>query len=387
MAITGPFEEYRTNSPGDREYRYWYRGGRATGTPLAHIKRKYVSTAVENGVRKVGDNLQDDRAYRYSWGGYWPPEMEALYAQAYDRLLSKSRDKVKASVGVSLIEMGESLAMIHRRATQLADFTSALRRRNFGGVVRALGLAKDETLRLGKRSARVAREDKTRLLRTTWDKQSAKPAAFANNYLEIVFGWAPLVNDIQDAMKVLSREFPVTPIWGRKEETVSTFVDLPFIAGSQLKQTYVYKQKCAVRLQATVRVNNPNIVLANQLGLVNLAEVAWNVVPFSFIIGWFLPVGRYLESYSDFAGMTLQNAFVSRVCEVRGTRLQIDYQDGEEVWRRNEEHLSHQFRRELKPNGFEIPSFRSRIQLPGGDLLGKASSSVALLIQQLSNRK
>ena len=54
-------------------------------------------------------------------------------------------------------------------------------------------------------------------------------------------------------------------------------------------------------------ISSPNSLKANQLGLVNPASVAWELIPFSFLVDWFLPVGKFLESYTDTVGMQLDN--------------------------------------------------------------------------------
>jgi hypothetical protein len=56
-----------------------------------------------------------------------------------------------------------------------------------------------------------------------------------------------------------------------------------------------------------VRVDNPNLHLAQQLGFINPLSVAWELVPFSFVVDWFGNVGQVLASFSDFAGLSQVN--------------------------------------------------------------------------------
>jgi hypothetical protein len=37
--------------------------------------------------------------------------------------------------------------------------------------------------------------------------------------------------------------------------------------------------------------------LQRSLGLVNPAEIAWEVVPYSFVVDWFLPIGSYISAW------------------------------------------------------------------------------------------
>lgn len=54
---------------------------------------------------------------------------------------------------------------------------------------------------------------------------------------------------------------------------------------------------------ADVRVTNPNLLLASRLGLTNPASIAWELVPFSFVVDWFGTVGEFLASWTDFDGL------------------------------------------------------------------------------------
>lgn len=391
MAITGPFEKTLSES-GNRERKVWYRGGKALNKPLNHLNRHYKSTQTINGISKVQDCFTDLRCYDQSMSGIWPSpltEAGALYTQAYDKLASKARSKANASIGVSLAECRESFRMIHKRVTQLTALARAVRKRDFGGTVRALGLAKNEQLKLGRRSYRVARQDRTRLFRTAWDKQSVKPAAFANNYLEIIFGWSPMIKDIQDALEVLDREFPVAPVRGSATGVYSQTDAQSFERNVRPEEVRWFRSQRTLRLQTTVVVKNPNVALAAEMGLINPFEVAWQVIPFSFLFDYFIGIGRYLGSYSDWVGLELRDSFWSRVNETTQTRY-LNWHDqygATNPYVLNESSKGLNFQRELRPQNFVIPRLGTRIGLPVKNLTDKAMSSVALLIQQLSNRK
>jgi len=40
------------------------------------------------------------------------------------------------------------------------------------------------------------------------------------------------------------------------------------------------------------------------MGLINPAEVAWELTPWSFVVDWFIPVGNFLEALTARAGVT-----------------------------------------------------------------------------------
>lgn len=54
----------------------------------------------------------------------------------------------------------------------------------------------------------------------------------------------------------------------------------------------------------TAKVDNPNVWLANRLGLLNPLYWAWDATPWSFVVDWWLPVGDVLQSYTAYLGLS-----------------------------------------------------------------------------------
>jgi hypothetical protein len=61
-------------------------------------------------------------------------------------------------------------------------------------------------------------------------------------------------------------------------------------------------------------VSNPNLYLASQLGFVNPAAIAWELVPFSFVVDWFVNVGEFLNNFTDLWGLTVTDPYTSILC-------------------------------------------------------------------------
>lgn len=135
-------------------------------------------------------------------------------------------------------------------------------------------------------------------------------------YLEGIFGWLPLIEDIYTAYGVLQTTYPVERIKGRGR--ASNYAS--HSGGSSVFDTY---HKVSVRSAAEFRVNNLNLALLNQLGLLNPASIAWDAVPYSFVLNWFIPVGAMLNSLTDFVGFDVQNGYYTafQVKEVSGRVL------------------------------------------------------------------
>lgn len=116
----------------------------------------------------------------------------------------------------------------------------------------------------------------------------------AKKRLEFSYGIAPLMGDIYAASKAFppptdlfvkasSRDF------GTKEYVTSV---VKAVEQGSYVATHV------VRL----RLDMPFVASASSLGLSNPALLAWELVPYSFVIDWFLPIGSYLENLSALHG-------------------------------------------------------------------------------------
>lgn len=195
--------------------------------------------------------------------------------KAYSELVANLGD---ASLwAVNLAEHRQSYLMVAKRAVQITRFARALHRFDFPEAARLLSVGIPRGLRANSK----------------W---------FANNWLEYHFGWEPLVKDIGAAIETLQNPIPPKRIKGRGSFKSKTYID----TGSFGSKGYrVIDAKC--RMQADVRVTNPNLHLASQLGFVNPLAVAWELVPFSFVVDWFVNVGQCLASFTDFAGVSLEN--------------------------------------------------------------------------------
>lgn len=225
--------------------------------------------------------------------------------------------KGSAGIGVGLVESKRSMDMIKKRALQLFRFSRALRRGRISDAAKILGvknhpsyhaIAKNLSVRGQVRGAKskhelILRRKAQKAIFTDDDRM------YSNLFLEFHFGWSPLVADVYDSIDVLQREIPAGRIVGRaKEIGVALDISIPGTATHREKNYHVLNVNAVVG--ATVSIKNPNLALANQLGLINPATLVWEVIPFSFVIDWFVNVGDFLGSFTEFAGYSVSDPFV-----------------------------------------------------------------------------
>lgn len=141
--------------------------------------------------------------------------------------------------------------------------------------------------------------------------------AVARKWLEWRYAIQPLMYDFDAALKTLYQS-SAQPRWtrvvtgakGRKSRKVVTpGASSPVSASSGY--TNSFEDTLTLRLGILYRVN-PNVQAFKRLGLLNPVVTLWELVPFSFIVDWFIPIGDYLSSLDAMAGVQVLSTWESR---------------------------------------------------------------------------
>lgn len=255
--------------------------------------------------------------------------------KAYDRFVSQINETT-ANLALNLVEWEKSTVMIVQRAGQLLRAARALRKGKFKQFTKALGVKakrSDEKLRWVRKHQTFRRPVPAK--QPFWNKRRAKfeNVSPANVWLEYNFGWKPLLQDMYASCKILSSNVPAVTARGRGK----SWYTLPpaFSDASYPKQVVIGEVR--VLMQAKIRISNPNLLLLNQAGLINPAHVIWDAVPFSFVIDWFYPLGKYIRSWSDFLGIDFINPFTTVTYRAadsgQGTGLNAVYTRNSVAWK------------------------------------------------------
>jgi hypothetical protein len=225
---------------------------------------------------------------------------------AYERLKSKLSDK--AGWAENIAQIGKTRQSIIERSVQLARVVVELKHGEFR---QAAGL-----------------------LRTAVPSKVSNRKAVAQNLLEVEYGIKPLISDLQSSMQILT-SFPAVQlhIVGRASDSIDRKVINRSSSdnGSQVFRNFDSTSTnlfCGVHLQAEATVTNPNLFLANQLGLIDLA-LPWKLIPFSFIVDWFVNVEQVISSVTDWYGVQLD--YPATTVLAKGTR-NIIVDNSEETW-------------------------------------------------------
>lgn len=176
-------------------------------------------------------------------------------------LLNKLATKVRGhsfNAGIALGEGKQTIELVVGTVTKL--------RRSF---LKALQGEWDSVLRFGSRR------------RLTSEHVSSA-------YLQTVFGWLPLVNDVFEASKAFESKCAV------RTNRFYASVKVEKSCESSVHPTAF--TGIGTRRRRILYEMSENISVARSLGLTNPASVLWELTPWSFLFDYFMPIGTYLDN-------------------------------------------------------------------------------------------
>lgn len=187
---------------------------------------------------------------------------------------------------------------------------------------------------------------------------------FSDGYLELQFGWLPFFNDIYSAVDAYSqglyeRGASVVRRSGGRSKTIT----------ADPRNTTFQEPGSPIEASASFRgiVKSPVQAELSRLGLANPLLTAWNLVPFSFVADWFLPIAPILGSLTANSGLVSITQTVTT--RARSTRTLVNSNAGAWI-------LDQTYSASRHPTLGMIPA----ISLLGGiSSLGKLATSAALV--------
>lgn len=188
-----------------------------------------------------------------------------------------------------------------------------------------------DTLRkLAKAATQVARRDPKGALTTLLGSPPGRagPARYGrvtrylggipNEWLALQYGWLPLYQDVYSSCQNLLDTYneptlPYFTAWATAKVAASdkTLVydrALPWGPRYEIKAT-----SRSVKGNAEIHYNIDSRFGSNlsQFGITNPAATAWEIVPYSFIVDWFLPIGPFISAMGYTNGLSLRDGWWS----------------------------------------------------------------------------
>lgn len=246
-------------------------------------------------------------------GDGWMPttsskEVSQARVLAQNSALAKLRGKLYnggASLGVTAASYRQSRDMIVSKVGSATRQIAALehRARAIGYDRAGSGLPAWKRRKVLYSKRRVKREKKS----------------IASAYLEVIFGWQPLLADIHASMhSVVQKAIPSFGV-GSRSTVEFTYSHALYHPTGAPRSVVNASGNVRVSINTLVSVSNPNLWLASRMGIINPAVVAWDLVPWSFVINMFANVNQLLNQYTDYAGLSFGNLSTTTTTSMSGS--------------------------------------------------------------------
>ncbi|DAD51194.1 TPA_asm: maturation protein [ssRNA phage SRR7976325_13] len=236
---------------------------------MSSLRSVFLNGQLSNGLMVVKDN-----------------RMRESIQQVTNRVLEKVRDS-DVNLGVALGEHRETAAFVSSAMLKTARSYKQLRRGDVSGALQTL---------TGRRN-------------NAWKDI---PGVASNTWLAYSYGLRPLLADVHGACEALDkRGKPFVPV---KSVRSSTSGSVTLTADSYSgKSRYVRTVTGQYKTRAEVRfmVSNPLVHSLDSVGLTNPLAIAWELVPFSFVVDWFVPVGKFITGIVPPQGVQFVDGWIS----------------------------------------------------------------------------
>jgi hypothetical protein len=253
----------------------------------------------------------------WNWGtpgnlGHFASQETLLLNSVYAKFVNQVGDQ--SSFGATLTaERKETFSMLTATTLRLASAARNVKRLRLADAARDLGLPyRERTIKVklarGKRKSGKSRRPlivRRRVFELPNGREVQK--TLANGWLFYSYGVAPLMGDIYTGMETLQAEIPDKLIVARRRMKHSKNITVLPVKNRTTGTVKNWSVSASVKAYAYVKVTNPNLYIANQMGLTNPVQWINEAIPFSFVIDWFSNLSQVIGAMTDFQGMSVSN--------------------------------------------------------------------------------
>lgn len=246
-------------------------------------------------------------------------EQTAVDNRAKTRVLLQAKDQ-KVNLLQMLGERKQTARLFADTVERLAGAIKGLKTGDYARFAKALGVSPRKRARTRYNKAWSNYETSRSRARTRAEKAEAfrrYQKAVAQGWLEGVYGWQPLIGDIRGACEEINR---------KRQDVIYRMVEAEASLKKEDKDkfstTYESYQtdsesRFMVKYAIYFSVTEPGFHTLGRLGVSNLAAVAWELVPWSFVVDWLLPIGNWINSWDATLGLQFSHG-----CKITSTRWQ-----------------------------------------------------------------
>lgn len=265
------------------------------------LAKTYVDTLGNFGNTKTND-----------YSGLYLTTVRANHITDTNKIISKLSAKISggnsANIGEDVATAKQTLSLFSGNAERLSNFAKAVATGNITYIA--------PYLRSGSVSSFVQK-------RAALIKLGIGGASLLSSlWLEYRYGVLPLLSDCSALMGTLSGLAKNKPLVQRVSATLNnkqTFdgVIKGYIDTNPDKVCGTVSRTITSRTRIVIdyTIANRNTQAAAQLGLTAPIALAYELIPFSFVADWFLPIGQALQGFSAFDGLAFRSGFSTSYTE------------------------------------------------------------------------
>jgi hypothetical protein len=213
---------------------------------------------------------------------------ESAFANiAITKLRNKVKDQ-KVNLVQAYAERAQTANLIAVTAARIAASVTSLRHGDFRRAADALGIKAPKRAR--KRFAKA------------YAKNQSK--AISNGWLELQYGWSPLLGDVYGSCELLAQK--ITREVANKATAQHSVLMEDVVTSNVINDgRLTTERRCEYTVKYTVYFSSSSDALHTlaQVGITNPALIAWELMPWSFVVDWFTPIGNYLQSLDATLGL------------------------------------------------------------------------------------
>ena len=260
-----------------------------------------------NAARVVRGSRYGSVGYTHSGMSYTLKEEST---EGLGNTINQAKKKLgegRMNLGVTLVELDDTARMVKSNGLRVL------------GALRALVTTKNRQHAYKMLGVKPGRRRDAKV------RDALEKSDFTGAWLEMQFGWMPLLNDIYGAVAayhdgIKTRGILVSGSAGKRYKNLGNQVrrlgksTIHSTAGVSVwsDSDPLKGRELARRAKFTGRVSNPALRSLQELGLINPALLAWNRMAYSFVIDWILPIGTFLAGLTAGAGLTQVRGYTIR---------------------------------------------------------------------------
>jgi len=224
----------------------------------------------------------------------------------------------KVNLAQAFAERARTVSLIEDTANRLGRAIRHVRAKNYTEALYHLGFSRKEAAK----RTRQMKKDRTKFV---------EQDPVAADWLALQYGWKPLLSDVKGAAEKLAQTHLTKPpliraVGKAKASEPAEYRTRYYQSAGDLLPigtfSWTWTEKLTVaKTELRYQVTNEFLREGKSLGITDPLTLAWELVPYSFVVDWFIPIGDFLRRLNYDSGLQYVGGYSS---QHTSQRLTID---------------------------------------------------------------